>query len=75
LVAVVVGVDGAVVGDLWVGGSVGEVVGVGCGDCVGGYAVAGGGGVRLGTFDCGWYNFFFLPGTYTVCVKFCLKAR
>jgi hypothetical protein len=47
LVAVVVGVDGAGVGDLWVGGGVGEVVGVGCGDCVGGGAGAGGAGVRL----------------------------
>jgi hypothetical protein len=74
LIAVIVGVDGAGVGNLWVRGGVGEVVGVSCGDCVGGGAGAGGGSVRLGTFDRGWYN-AFLFGTYTVSVKFCLKAR
>jgi hypothetical protein len=47
LVAVVVGVDGAVVGNLWVDGGVGEVVGVGCSDYVGCCAGAGGGSVRL----------------------------
>jgi hypothetical protein len=47
LVAVVIGVDSAVVGDFRGGGGVGEVVGVGCGYCVGGDAVAGGGEVRL----------------------------
>jgi hypothetical protein len=73
LVAVVVGVNGAVVGNLWVGGGVGEVVGVGCGDRVGCDAGAGGGRVSL-FLTVGGITFFLL-GTYTVSVKFCLKAR
>jgi hypothetical protein len=78
LVAVVVGVDGAGVGDLWVRSGVGEVVGVGYGDRVGGGAGAERGNVRLFLIVDGMFSFPFvegLGGTYMVSVKFCLKAR